>query len=168
MERPFVFVERCVGKMDILVIDDERTLDVMSYLGLGNMETHTNLEDLREENPVGWNRVYHARTLIEAYHALIDYNWDVVFLDHDLGTRSDGTPAHVSDLTRDIERMAKIAERILPVDRFIIHSMNPLGRQEMYLALHKFYNVEFARVQDLLNYDREGFDKAFIEGQNDL
>lgn len=134
--------------MDILIVDDERTLDVFSYLDLGHAEYPSDLSEFNSTSE--WNRVFHVREFLQAYHAVMDYPWDIVFLDHDLGERSDGTTADVRDITRDIEKNAFTFEKVLPIGRFIIHSMNPLGRKEMYEALHKFYNVEFARVEDLI------------------
>ncbi len=118
--------------MRILVIDDERTFS-------------------RIEHSLAWNdEIVYARNLLDAYHQVMENHWTRVYLDHDLGSRSDGSPAEVTDITEDIEELAFVRGRLLDVDEFIIHSMNPLGRKEMYEALHKFYNVSFARVQDLV------------------
>lgn len=119
--------------MRILVIDDERTFN---HHKLGDFVGVEHLYD----------SVLYARTLDQAAEQFWDTDtvWDVVFLDHDLGNNQD-----MRFLTRSLEREA-YAGTLFPVRKFIIHSMNPLGRKEMYDALHKFYNVEFARVEDLL------------------
>jgi hypothetical protein len=114
--------------MNYLIIDDERIFTVV------------------ERQITYADRIAYAANLHDAEHQLYntDTIWDRVYLDHDLGNGED-----VSSLTDKLEREAYMGT-IFPVRRFIIHSMNPIGRMRMYNALHKFYNVEFARVEDLL------------------
>ena len=114
-----------IRKMTILVIDDER---IFNHEKIGALTDH----------------FAYAESLTVATALVFTLAWDVVYLDHDLGTYGD-----VRVLTKDIEKFAYNGN-ILPIGKFVIHSMNPLGRMEMYNALHKFYNVEFARVEDLL------------------
>lgn len=112
--------------MNILIIDDERTLNSV------------------DRSVAYLDNIFYARTLMQArtyfYGATL---WDQVYLDHDLGNEN------VREFTREIEEDAHNGI-LYDVRTFIIHSSNPLGREEMYQALHKFYNVEFARVEDLI------------------
>lgn len=72
------------------------------------------------------DEVVYARNLYEAREFLLNEHWDEVWLDHDLGNGED-----VSKLTNEIE-----ASRIvLDVDWFYIHTMNPVGRDNIYHAL---------------------------------
>jgi DNA-binding NtrC family response regulator len=114
--------------MRILVIDDERTFNefkVMHWLKIYEMS------------------LVYARTYNEALKCLMS-DWDIVYLDHDLGEGKSGY-----DIVNDIERVAHNG-KILNVGKFVIHSMNSVGRLNMFHALRDFYSVEFARVEDLL------------------
>lgn len=138
--------------MNILIIDDERTFDnrrlcqflnVYPSVCIREGDYPTDEEDKWTSNDE--ENVFYARTLFQARDWFYSA-WpgiDIVFLDHDLGEED------VRTFTRDIEADAHDGI-IYDVQKFVIHSMNPLGRKEMYEALHKFYNVEFARVEDLL------------------
>ena len=111
--------------MRILVIDDERTFD------------NRKLGVYKEE-------ITYARYGEEGL-ACLQEAFDVVYLDHDLGENSiDGY-----GVTMEIEKLA-YQGTLLDVGKFVIHSMNPVGRMNMYQCLSKFYNVEFARVEDLM------------------
>jgi len=112
--------------MRILVIDDERTLE--------NIFADT-------KTSVIYVRNYHDAAMLLFGNPP---RFDVVYLDHDLGDGPDG-----GDLTAQIEERAYKGE-LLDIGKFVIHSMNPIGRMRMYNALHRFYNVEFARAEDLL------------------
>jgi|ERR1035437_4243315 hypothetical protein len=76
----------------------------------------------------GFEGAVYARTISEAREFLLNEHWDEVWLDHDLGNGED-----VSKLTDEIEGM----ETILDVDWFCIHSMNPVGKERMYIALDR-------------------------------
>lgn len=134
--------------MNILIIDDERHFDAVKLTEFLHIEHDFSFVrwphqiDTLHYEPA--NVVLYARTLDEAQNAMMFHEWDVVFLDHDLGDYHD-----VSLLTNMLEENAHKGV-LLNVSKFVIHSMNPLGRMKMYDSLHKFYNVEFARVEDLV------------------
>lgn len=111
--------------MRILVIDDERYFNQAIF-----------------HMPVS---ARYARRYDKALEMLTDESWDKVYLDHDLG---DNQPTGY-DLCQKIEEFAYNGY-LLNVKEFVIHSMNPLGRSRMYQCLYKYYNVSFARVEDLL------------------
>lgn len=112
-----------------LIIDDERTLD--------KVEATTS---------AFFDKVVYARNLEDARFEIFGENkrWDRVYLDHDLGGED------VSWLTNEIEQRTVENEELLNIKEFVIHSMNPIGRMRMYEALRKYYNVKFARVEDLI------------------
>ena len=113
-----------------LIIDDERTLD--------KVEATTS---------AFFDKVVYARNLEDARFEIFGENkrWDRVYLDHDLGNGQD-----VITLCDEIEQRTVENEELLNIKEFIIHSMNPVGRQRMYAALSGYYNVKFARVEDLI------------------
>ena len=115
--------------MRILVIDDERTFNQGKICHWNKIN----------ETPL----IVYARNYNQALKNLMS-DWDIVYLDHDLGDKCSGY-----DIALDIEKAA-YGGTLLNVNKFIIHSMNPSGRINMFRALRNFYNVEFARAEDLV------------------
>lgn len=78
----------------------------------------------------------YARTLLEANRLLLGgREWDQVWLDFDLGSQ-----VTTAGLARQVERMAQ-GGIILPVGVFVLHTGNPVGREELHRALDHWYNV---------------------------
>jgi hypothetical protein len=61
-------------------------------------------------------------------------SWDVVYLDHDLGTEETGMTA--------VDFMVELRDERRP-DRVVVHSWNPVGSKLMAATLHRWgFNVE--------------------------
>jgi hypothetical protein len=106
----------------VLVIDDERTFSFPAT---------------------------YARTLPEGAWLLFTKGmypgWDEVWLDHDLGD----TQYRMMDLLNAIEIMSE-GKELLTVHRFIIHSANPVARNQMAQALSG-YPLMMVRAEDYIN-----------------
>lgn len=125
--------------MRILIVDDER--DFAPLAGHTIVQDHASYLSLSEND--NKNVVYYVRNYKDAQW-MMPSGWDIVYLDHDLGDGKNGY-----DICSEIEKHA-FDGYLLNIGKFVIHSANPLGRMRMYEALHKFYNVEFARAEDLV------------------
>ena len=112
----------------ILVIDDERTFTTKTL------------------NDVGGAEVFYARTLPEAAWLLFTQGaypgWDEVWLDHDMGD----SKYRMMDMLNSIEMLSEDKE-LLSVGRFIIHSANPVAREQMAQAL-SVYQLMMVRADD--------------------
>lgn len=120
--------------MRILVVDDERIFDHYKIWGM---------QYPKEDNLPQFTYAETGETALVML-TVLDSRFDIVYLDHDLGKGIDGY-----GMCLELEKNAW-GGKLANVGKFIIHSMNPIGRMNMYNALHKFYNVEFARVEDLM------------------
>lgn len=112
---------------NILVVDDERRFRAL--------EARENTE------------VFYARDIETAKKLIYTLAWDEVWLDNDFGERMDGHFLEYADvqrsLVRNIEEDTATTEGWrLRVDKFVIHTQNPVARFIMQDSLSKFYNVE--------------------------
>lgn len=103
--------------MKILVIDDEREFHFPD------------------------DEVTYARNLAQAIIELrLGNHWDEVWLDNDLGIVN-GKKEEVKTLTREIERLVGEENFRFDVDRFVVHTQNPIAREELISALEIWYDV---------------------------
>lgn len=112
--------------MDRLVVDDIRTL---------NFEAT------------------YARNIIDAKYYLKNASWDQVWLDHDMGENNEGD---VSELVKWMEE-AYYTEQFLPVvDKFLIHTSNPVRRQEMADVLRDLgFTVVFVTAENYFHMEEK-------------
>lgn len=102
----------------ILVLDDQRTFKFEATYA-------RNIEEFKELTPNDW------------------VCWDQIWLDNDLG--NDGPDVY--ELVKEIEEMA-YSDHKMCVGEFIIHSANPVARDNIVSALSKHYNVRVVDAKD--------------------
>lgn len=108
--------------MNILVVDDERTL--------------TKLDADHD--------VTYARNVIVAILCLCNGPFDEIWLDHDLGGNETIRP--FVDMLEEVA----VTTGVLHCNRIVAHSMNPVGRRYIRLALGDLYPVREEIVGDWL------------------
>lgn len=81
------------------------------------------------------NAVY-ARTSKIGQDLLYGFSWDEVWLDHDLSGNDT-----IRGLVLKIEEEA-YKGKILNIERFVVHTMNPVGRWWIFEALKPWYKVD--------------------------
>lgn len=80
-----------------------------------------------------------VRTVAEAFLALLENDWDEIWLDHDLG----GTPYETDDSLTIMPVVRMLETKDWPVMPVIyIHTMNPVGRANIVLALRDRYEIK--------------------------
>lgn len=96
------------------------------------MKKYLFIDDLRIPNITAFDyEVFLARSYKEAIKALKQYKFDIIDFDHDLGEDKTGY-----DIAKYI-----IENQIIITDGFIIHSMNPVGVNNIkQLLTHFNYN----------------------------
>lgn len=78
----------------------------------------------------------YARTLYDAHRLLLGgREWTQVWLDFDMGRG-----ITTQELVRQVGRMAN-GGIVLPVEQFVVHTQNPVGRAEIHRALDGIYSV---------------------------
>lgn len=92
----------------------------------------------------------YARTLAEGERLLFSQPWREVWFDFDLGL-VDGSD-NVMPLVNELERRAVEGEAH-PIDKVIVHSMNPVGRTAVAAVLGRWYEV---RMVEASRYLAEG------------
>lgn len=74
---------------------------------------------------------------------LVKDKWDVLFLDHDLGGRS-YVPSSESNTGYQVAKFLHDNPKYKPSEVIIIHSLNPIGAENMQNALPEAYRIPFA------------------------
>lgn len=75
---------------------------------------------------------YHARTYAEGIDALTEEEWDILYLDHDLGEDKSGY---------DVLCFLEEYPEYLPGEIQLV-TANPVGRMRMVQVINKLYNKE--------------------------
>jgi hypothetical protein len=112
------------------------------------------IDDLRDfrQLPAGVELTV-ARTSAEALEVLgAATHWDEIWLDHDLGENEAG----VDSIMRVVDFLCEQAfnDQPVDVDRVRVHTSNPVGGQQMMLALQRYgYSVQRVNASDYLTVD---------------
>lgn len=88
------------------------------------------VDDIRTLKPKFSCDLVHARTSEEALECLRNSNWDVIFLDHDLGG---------DDTTIPVARYIEASDINAQV---FIHSQNPVGRKNLLFEVPEAKEVD--------------------------
>ncbi len=88
------------------------------------------VDDIRTLKPKFSCDLVHARTSEEALECLRNSNWDVIFLDHDLGG---------DDTTIPVARYIEASDINAQV---FIHSQNPVGRKNLLFEIPEAKEVD--------------------------
>lgn len=112
----------------IIVLEEERKKRMKILL----------IDDIRNEDYIqstyGERPTKVVRTYDEAIEALKEGNWDLVYLDHDLGDYQDGTERTGYTLMNFLESN----QQYLPKNITFV-TANPVGRQQMMSVYRKLY-----------------------------
>lgn len=103
----------------------------MKILFLDDMQIrHDNFQEWCDD--FNLTEVYHVRTADEAVKAMIEHDFDVVFLDHDLAEEhyQDGTKAVTQANSGTAVAAWMVQNEARPV--VVIHSYNPVGATNMF------------------------------------
>lgn len=94
------------------------------------------IDDMRTEaviyNQYGFKPTHIARTFDEGIEALKDWNWDILYLDHDLGDPDPNKTGY------GIMKFLEENRDRLPSE-IVLVTANPVGRQNMMAVIKRIY-----------------------------